>query len=459
MEGTPMKKLKTMFDLDHLHRLYLVIAVFIGLMLAFFMPLFNEPDGQYHYTYATNIAGLSNDLSKYGESVGSGMISQVPSYQAGNHFETYYEMPITRIPISKLPRGNSLPPLTSFNYWGHVIPALGVFLGYQIYPSLGVMITVGRLFDMLIFSLAMFFIIRSLRRGKLLFVAFGLSPVFLNQITSLSYDGTSFILVSLSVALAINLIDRHKVTGRDFIKMLLVTFLLIFAAKTNFVYLVILFPLVWLGIWWRNRELRSINLKSLGRKLFRSGPLVLLGFALLLLALAIIASRAGGYAFIHQLFFNITINPNTNGLNPGNLFLSFLASPYPNYNYTPFWLAGAWLLLIVLILLFEERYVASPFISFGALGLFILIAVGTFFGFVNYTVNGAVSNGVALGQIVGLQGRYFTPLLLLLGIFAGYQKFKLKLKRQNILVVATLILSIVSSALLLYGTLFGMYYL
>ncbi|WP_256082350.1 hypothetical protein, partial [Staphylococcus aureus] len=57
----------------NLHKIYFVVAVVISMILSIGMPLFSEPDGQWHYSVSTNIAGLSNDLSAYGEPVGTGM--------------------------------------------------------------------------------------------------------------------------------------------------------------------------------------------------------------------------------------------------------------------------------------------------------------------------------------------------------------------------------------------------
>ena len=72
----------------NLHKIYLILALSIGITLSLVMTLFNEPDGQYHYTASTNIAGISNDLSAYGETqIVSGIDAQIPKYQKGIFFE------------------------------------------------------------------------------------------------------------------------------------------------------------------------------------------------------------------------------------------------------------------------------------------------------------------------------------------------------------------------------------
>ncbi len=99
-------------------------------------------------------------------------------------------------------------------------------------------------------------------------------------------------------------------------------------------------------------------------------------------------------------------------LSVGTLTASALASPYPNFNHMPVWTVSLWILLVFLIIFSDEKFAKSRFISWGAFVLFIGGILGTFFGFLNY---GA---GVS-SQIIGVQGRYFTASILLLGVGDG----------------------------------------
>ena len=40
------------------HKIYLILSVLLGMVLAVGMPFFNEPDGQYHYVVSSNMANL-----------------------------------------------------------------------------------------------------------------------------------------------------------------------------------------------------------------------------------------------------------------------------------------------------------------------------------------------------------------------------------------------------------------
>jgi len=157
---------------NKIHKIYFVLAVVIGIILSVGMPLFSEPDGQWHYSVSTNMVHLSNDLSAYGEPVGTGLNVQKSAYQRGNHFEQYFENKIVKMPIQNIPRTNSIPPVLSSNFLGHLIPAIGVWIGYHIYPSAGVMIVVGRLFSSIISSFIICLIIKKSKKVNWLFLLY-----------------------------------------------------------------------------------------------------------------------------------------------------------------------------------------------------------------------------------------------------------------------------------------------
>ncbi|MFG7388155.1 DUF2142 domain-containing protein [Lactococcus lactis] len=113
-------------------------------------------------------------------------------------------------PVKDSPRSLGLDDKLRYNYIGHIIPAVGVWLGYHIYPSMGVMIVVARLFSMFVYSLIMFFIIKYIKFGKLLFATIGLSPVIMNSFSSLSYDSLGMVIVAVAVAVMIDMIAQKK---------------------------------------------------------------------------------------------------------------------------------------------------------------------------------------------------------------------------------------------------------
>lgn len=217
-----------------IHKFYLTIALFFGVILSIGMPFFNEPDGVYHFVNSSNIVHLTTDITVYGENskwFGNQFINQKPAYQNGDYFKKYFETEVQRMPMSKLPRSTEYPKVLSYNFLGHIVPAAGVWLGYHIYPSMGMMIVCARLLSMFVYSLILFFIIKYVKRGKLVFTIIGLSPVAMNTFSSLSYDGLTLILAAFLVAVGINMVNKRKITPLNLIPMILVQLLYILPQK------------------------------------------------------------------------------------------------------------------------------------------------------------------------------------------------------------------------------------
>lgn len=230
-----------------IHKYYLVIALFFGVVLSILMPFFNEPDGVYHFVNSSNIVHLTTDINVYGENskwFGDQFVNQKPAYQNGDYFKKYFETEVQRMPMSKLPRSTVYPKVLSYNFIGHLIPAIGIWAGYHIYPSIGMMIVCGRLVNMLVMTIGMFLIIKFVKRGKLLFMVVALSPVQMNLFSSLSYDATSMLLVSIFIAALINIVNRDKFTIFSLMRLCLLAAILYLGVKTNLCLVFLFIPLL-----------------------------------------------------------------------------------------------------------------------------------------------------------------------------------------------------------------------
>lgn len=445
--------------IKNIHKIYLTLALLLGALLAIGMPFFNEPDGQYHYIVSSQIAGLTTNLSHYGEqTIGTGVDGQVPFYQDNTRFEEYYLQKIEVMPNSKLPRATELPSVFSYNYVGHLIPAIGVWLGYHVYPSLGVMITVARLFSVFVCSIAMFFIIKRVKKGKLLFAAVMLSPVAMNSFASLSYDAINFVWVAMLAAVAINFILDEKIKIWRILQILIMSGLTVIWAKTNFIIVIPVFLLIFIGKLVGSKKERksriyghTLALQRTFKSKYRPEKNRLLLFIFVFLAviaavaaLIILGARYGGGLKVISLFLT-TFTYRHNGISVAVISQSLLAQPYPEINFVPLWLSAVWLVLIVIVTLSEEKYVESKFISYGTLVLFILAVIAVYYGF--------LSTAAGNGYISGVQGRYFTPLLLLFSIISGHKSFKLKLHSYKTVVIALIVIAVGSNVLLLVDTL------
>lgn len=447
------------------HKVYLIISVLLGMILAVGMPFFNEPDGQYHYVVSSNMANLSNDISAYGEpEIGTGIDQQIKAYQQGDYFQTYYLTKIVEMPMSKQPREGLTenPNLRSYNFWGHLIPSIGVWLGHKIYPSIGVMITTARLFSVIINSLLMFFIIKFVKKGKMIFVALSLTPVTLNSFASLSYDSLSFILVAWLMAIIINSLVDQKINWWRWVELGVASISIYFGSKTNFKVLLLFIPVLiivfvfpriyskislFLSYLWRNKRGISITL------LVGTGLL----FSILLFLLSL--KHGGIFYSIYRFLINYAVNLNP-GLTSASVFQTLLGSPYPFINNSPSWVNMIWYVVLFTALVNEDKFIKNKLISIVSFGIFMLGIAAVYYSYMTYTLKGSpVSNATVLGQMQGLQGRYFTPTLFLLLFVTCHEKFKIKINGQKGVLIFVMSIAIVTNVLLLFSTLFGIYYL
>jgi uncharacterized membrane protein len=135
---------------------------------------------------------------------------------------------------------------------------------------------------------------------------------------------------------------------------------------------------------------------------------------------------------------------------PNLISQTLLAQSNRGQNGLPYWIAGVWFALLICILLVEDKYVKSKIVSFGALGVFGVSILAVYMAFISY--NNAIS-----GQIYGVQGRYFTPVLLLLSLFISNVNFNLKIKPKGTIIFIMIIIVIVSNTLIVTNTLSNMH--
>ncbi|PCS03146.1 DUF2142 domain-containing protein [Lactococcus garvieae] len=119
----------------------------------------------------------------------------------------------------------------------HIVPGLGVKLGYAIYPSIGSMVLTARVFSLIFFVLSMFFIIKQLRAYQFLFVAISVTPTVIQQASSLSYDVYNYVASAFMIMAVINIAVDIKcgseVSFKSFFLKILAPSVMLYFAKEN----------------------------------------------------------------------------------------------------------------------------------------------------------------------------------------------------------------------------------
>ncbi|WP_081165651.1 DUF2142 domain-containing protein [Lactococcus garvieae] len=431
------------------HKLYIVLVLLFGIIFSTAMPIFQEQDGQYHFATASAMADLSVNLSNYGEyAVGSGTDNQRQFYQNGTHFQQFYLQKVQIIPQEDVPRKiNALGSKFNYDYMGHIIPALGVWIGYHIYPSLGVMTVVARLLNLFVCAIMMFFIIKWVKKGKLLFACVMLSPVAIISFASLSYDAINFVWVAFLIAYMINMLVSPKLSLKKEIPIIGGLGIIgILWFKTNYLVLFVMLAIILF-----NYLINRYYGDNLGQQRAKRKIITIISLVSLVAASGAFYYWSHGNGGVRHVVarlwasFGIISTPT-----PNLISQTLLAQSNRGQNGLPYWIAGVWFALLICILLVEDKYVKSKIVSFGALGVFGVSILAVYMAFISY--NNAIS-----GQIYGVQGRYFTPVLLLLSLFISNEKFKLKIKPKGTIIFIMIIIVIVSNTLIVTNTLSNMH--
>lgn len=196
-----------------LENVYLVLAVFLGLAYMAFLPPYAAPDDQTHlnnsYNYVNRIMGVAstgnpNTIYMRAEDAGTGLSYQ-PSLDEYEHI--YYD-------LFSMSQNNSLVE-TGYNSslnaaWYAYIPGiLGILLG-RLFGLGGLMtLYLGKFMQYAAFVLAVYFVIKFVKRGKMIFLTTALLPMVLQQTTSYSYDVTVLIAAFVFTAICLNLSEKE----------------------------------------------------------------------------------------------------------------------------------------------------------------------------------------------------------------------------------------------------------
>jgi uncharacterized membrane protein len=123
----------------------------------------------------------------------------------------------------------------------HLPQAIGVLVGRLIYPSFGVMHLFGRLFNLLFYVLAMFFIIKRVIRAKWVYVVIALFPMIISHAASFSVDTIAAVSIFGLFMMMQNLLQKKKaLEKKDVIWLLVFALMVVLVRPTN---IVLLLPL------------------------------------------------------------------------------------------------------------------------------------------------------------------------------------------------------------------------
>lgn len=459
-------KFNTKQFLKQPERLFLVISLFFGIVSAFTLPILTGPDEGAHfwvsYSMFTKNKQIPQDLLVSAE-------DSVKEVSNGNYINDLFgetadlEGDDIKLNYTKDVDINSVNDSrqTSTLDITHLPQALGILLGRLIHPSVGVMVLFGRLANLAVYVAAIYFVIKYVRYGKLAFVFIALFPMMIQQAGSLSYDVMNMVAIFAWVGLMINLsLQKTRLSKKQVIVLVAFAILLVVNKRSNIILFAIL-PFLSPNLYCKPRVAsKVIQWKSLAfdyvKKfrvlLFVIGALVAVG--LLFLFDRYLGSHGiGTFKFI-GVFFNTFFRPEVNGQLDSILTSGIVGNFAWLWYRLPAWVVFLQLSVLALVLLGAKTPVVQKRFAVICGSTFILSILGITIGmYFQWTLLPFVA-GSSATYIQGMQGRYFTPLLILLIPVFGYLKQFVAIKiNQGLLtkiVTATAAFSLTTYVILTY---------
>ena len=399
---------------------FILLSLFFGVLSAITVPLLSVADEGHHYMRSYT---LSQGRIESGKSCSlpKDILLKVKEAEA-NNFITSYKKLINKndTEIHKCSSATGYPPIM------HLPQAIGIGIANIIHGSLGITILFGRLFNLIFYSIALYFIIKWVHVGKWVFVATGLFPLMIHLSASLSGDCMANIAIFTTVATLLNLFSqKYPMTRRQ---QLLVIFISCFSILTKSVSILLLFPLIFLPKHLfspnKNKKLpfniqKWIILTSIGAIAIVSILIwqKIYGQPLLTTGAAHNPLHSNPLKFI-AILFNTYINPR---LSVSDDIIRGIIGAFSAFKYglPLFVLIPSFSLLFLSLLHYNKKDQELLGENTGKLAVYNLVTIGMFVCAVSYAMYTAWALlpfrfGEGAYYADGVQGRYFTATAVML---------------------------------------------
>lgn len=391
-------------------KMFLLLASSMLLILVFLMPINRVPDELNHATMAWNILFEKTKLS----------FDWFNSVDPGAEFSKsdYLQLFTAKIDFSNEVLRMNFTPKSIL----HFPQLLGMMIGRLVYPSIGIMVTLGRFFNALMYIVFGYLGIKNAKFGKSVVFFVMLLPMMLQQAASLSYDVMNFGAILLFYVLMTSLIVSPVINLKRVV-IALISILFLYVTKANNLLLVLLLLFVGLKLpegksFFRNKFLEIRSFFKAHRLLSVILLLVLLVPILIFGALFIhyFFQDKGGFRHFLFVMFNTLFNNNLND-HLNSILTVGIFGYFGNFQaQLPLWLIFIDVAVLTILLIQDRSVTVNKWLGWMSGLMFPLqvcaIVAGMYFAWTPIVLgdNALIS--------VGAQGRYFTPFLLYLVFFA-----------------------------------------
>ena len=436
------------------HKFYLLLLIYF-IPLVFLVPALDIPDEPAHFYRAYKISEIISTNKKL-----------------NNPFNEYLKAPDTKclfygkhqsinktfnkskaykcLKNTKNQTFDDIDYLRSRNPYIHLVPAIGIKIADTFSNSPLLIFMVGRIVNMLVSFLLIYFILKRSPKNKILFLFIATIPIFVQQMISYSYDSllNSF---SLYITYLLIYIQSKERTDKldDVLFMIGTTYLIC----SKLVYILLVIPFFFMRTYDSVRDFFAKNKKYI--LMFFVPIFVYLGWELL---------SAHFYKNPTSIVMGGSSHSNLNYIinNPSKIFLIavntfknrgwfYLQSLYGNFGWFTFQLENIIIYIFIFMMFSMVVNKNLPSIYFkkgkktiGIISFFVIFALifaALYFAWSSYKLN----------YVEGVQGRYFLPILpLLLICLTPKKQFDISLKEKDYYLFANLSLIIYIVSIICY---------
>lgn len=399
---------------------FLIIGLILGTGYTFASPMFTQSDESFHFIRAYQIANgnlispkddFGNSYDSFPKSIYETLWDDDDIYPEFKNYEDSYKESKIKLEKNRTVAKNVRASNYIFlNYFSH---AIGIKIGAVFNLSPYLIGLLGRLTNMIICLLLIYFSLKILPIGKKTMSVFLLAPSVLAYIASLSADGLIIAMSFLMISIIIKFMhDKTQFTWKWYVALLII---IAFVSTCKTTYL----PMIGIVLF-----IPYQCFKSKKNKWISTLSLIILGviFSISWITVGSVVISTSKYSGMYEYvrFLEIFINTLSKD------FLSYIENIFAgNYLYqcqvNPYQIVPiSYLILTVSSFLSEEsdlnvRTIEKIFVSCIILVIVALISYALYMGNTDVTSN----------FINGIQGRYFAPIVLFIPFFIKNSKFKI----------------------------------
>jgi len=453
MRRTLLKQLKTL--LAKPEYLALLFALIFGSISAYAVPqmTINDEDSHFLKAYGLSEGKITGNTCEFPKSV----FSEASS--SPEHTPRSSSLPIDYQDTASKGCGRA----AGYSPIMHLPQAIGIFVAKMLNGSPDLLVLFGRLFNVIFYATALFFIIRFVRVGKWAYFVIGLFPLMIHTAGSLSADTMNNVIVMAALAFVINLFTQsQKFTKNQLIILLALSAMLALTKQTN---LILLLPLAALPVRLFKKNDFRFKIRFNVHKWLVIGGVLLTGILTVLLAYKLFGSMLFREdhitnPLVHDplRFFYISYNTYINPvLGYGDLLVRGIVGEFSSFRYhLPTFIIFIQLVALLVALFYnsttERRvtlYNAKLYALLSTISLLLLVAAITVALYSAWTIL-PERLGINATYADGVQGRYFTAALAALVPVAFYMRKWVKIEASSDLIPYCLIIFISLSSLLFY---------